>query len=135
MGTGDLQYNLYILEKEGLISFKRYGQYKHFYPNKTLGEKQKDVLSILSQEAPRDILLFLTQTPGTKQKDVARYIKTSSPTARWYLRKLEALGLIWSRKHGREVDDFLMGADGNDTLDGGADRDKCLKGETLANCP
>ncbi|MEE8133324.1 MAG: winged helix-turn-helix transcriptional regulator, partial [Nitrososphaerales archaeon] len=103
MGTGDLQYNLYILEKEGLISFKRYGQYKHFYPNKTLGEKQKDVLSILSQEAPRDILLFLTQTPGTKQKDVARYIKTSSPTARWYLRKLEALGLIWSRKHGREV--------------------------------
>lgn len=103
MGTGGLQYNLYMLEKEGVISSKRYGLYKHFYPNKTFGEKQKDILSILSQEAPRDILLFLTRNPGTNQKDIALYIKTSSPTALWYLRKLEELGVIWSRKQGRQV--------------------------------
>lgn len=103
MGTGDLQYNLYMLEKGGMITSKRYGLYKHFFPNKNFGEKQKDVLSILSQESPRNILLFLTGNPGTNQKDIASFIKTSSPTALWYLRKLEGLGLVWSRRQGKEV--------------------------------
>ncbi len=103
MGTGGLQYSLYILEKEGMISSKRYGLYKHFFPSKNLQEKQKDVLSILSQESPREILLFLTNKPGVNQKDVANHIKTSSPTALWYLRKLEELELIWSRRQGREM--------------------------------
>jgi len=103
IGTGDLQHNLYILEKEGMISSKSYGLYKHFFPSKNFEEKQKDVLSILSQESPREILLFLTNNPGSNQRSVANHIKTSSPTALWYLRKLEELGVIWSRRQGREM--------------------------------
>ncbi|NOJ26847.1 MAG: hypothetical protein DA330_02400 [Nitrososphaera sp.] len=102
MGTGNLQYALEVLEREGRITAIRVGSYKHFYPS-DVGEEKKNILGILSQESPREILLFLSRKPGACQTDVAREIKCSSPTARWYLVRLESLGLIWSRRRGAEI--------------------------------
>lgn len=102
IGTGHLQYTLEVLEREGKISTIRMGSYKHFYPS-DVDEEKKKILSILSQESPREILLFLSRKPGSCQTDVAREIRCSSPTARWYLVRLEELGLIWSRRVGSEV--------------------------------
>ncbi len=102
IGTGNLQYALETLEREGLVTAIRVGSYKHFYPS-DVDEEKKNILGILSQESPREILFFLARRPGACQTDVAREIKCSSPTARWYLVRLESLGLIWSRKQGAEV--------------------------------
>ncbi len=102
IGTGNLQYAIELLEREGKITAIRVGAYKHFYPS-DVDEEKKKILGILSQESPREILLFLSRKPGACQTEVAREIKCSSPTARWYLVRLESLGLIWSRKQGVEV--------------------------------
>jgi predicted transcriptional regulator len=99
VGQGNLQYILFMLEDEGKIVPRNVGAYKHFYPT-DLGESNtnQNILCILSQEAPREILVFLSKHPGACQTDIARYISCTSPTARWYLIKLESLNLIWSRK-------------------------------------
>jgi predicted transcriptional regulator len=102
IGTGNLQYVLEMLEREGKVTTIRVGSYKHFYPS-DVGEDKKSILSILSQESPREILFFLSRKPGSCRTDVAKEIRCSSPTARWYLIRLEALGLIWSRRQGAEV--------------------------------
>jgi predicted transcriptional regulator len=102
IGTGNLQYALEMLEREGKVTTIRVGSYKHFYPS-DVDEEKKRILSILSQESPREILLFLSRKPGSCQTDVAKEIRCSSPTARWYLIRLETLGLIWSRRQGAEV--------------------------------
>ena len=102
VGQGNLQYVIQLLEKEGRITTIKVGAYKHFYPSET-DEQSKNILSILSQESPREILIFLARHPGSCQTDVAKEIRCSSPTARWYLLKLESLHLIWSRKTGAEV--------------------------------
>jgi predicted transcriptional regulator len=102
IGTGNLQYVLTMLEREGKVTTIRVGSYKHFYPS-DVDEEKKRILSILSQESPREILLFLSRKPGSCQIDVAKEIRCSSPTARWYLIRLEALELIWSRRQGAEV--------------------------------
>jgi predicted transcriptional regulator len=102
IGTGNLQYVLQMLERERKVTTIRVGSYKHFYPS-DVDEEKKRILSILSQESPREILLFLSRKPGSCQTDVAKEIKCSSPTARWYLVRLEALGLIWSRRQGAEI--------------------------------
>lgn len=102
IGTGNLQYALETLEHEGRITTIRVGSYKHFYPS-DVDEEKKKILGILSQESPREILLFLSRKPGACQTDVAKEIKCSSPTARWYLVRLESLGLIWSRRQGAVV--------------------------------
>ena len=102
IGTGNLQYTLEILQREGRVTTIRVGSYKHFYPS-DVDEEKKRILGILSQESPREILFFLSRKPGSCQTDVAKEIKCSSPTARWYLIRLEALGLIKSRREGAEV--------------------------------
>lgn len=102
VGHGNLQYVVDILEKEGRITTIKVGAYKHFYPS-DIDEQSKNILCILSQESPREILIFLARHPGACQTDVAREIKCSSPTARWYLLKLESLGLVWSKKTGAEI--------------------------------
>lgn len=102
IGTGNLQYAIETLEREGKITAIRVGSYKHFYSS-NVDETQKKILSILSQESPREILLFLSRRPGACQTDVAKQIQCSSPTARWYLVRLESLGLIWSRRQGSEI--------------------------------
>ena len=102
IGSGNLQYALESLEREGRISAIRVGYYKHFYPS-DLDEEKKKILGILSQESPREILFFLSGKPGASQSEVAREIRCSSPTARWYLRRLESIGLIWSKRSGAEV--------------------------------
>jgi predicted transcriptional regulator len=102
IGTGNLQYVLTMLEREGKVTTIRVGSYKHFYPSH-VDEEKKRILSILSKESPREILLFLSRKPGSCQTDVAKEIRCSSPTARWYLVRLEALRLIWSRRQGAEV--------------------------------
>jgi predicted transcriptional regulator len=53
-------------------------------------------------------LIFLSHKPGSCQRDVAKEIRCSSPTARWYLIRLEVLGLIRSRRHGAEVQYTLI---------------------------
>lgn len=102
VSQGNLQYVIDILEREGKITTIRVGTYKHFYPS-DIDEQSKSILSILSQESPREILIFLARQPGSSQTDVAKEVHCSSPTARWYLLKLESLGLIWSRKSGAEL--------------------------------
>ncbi len=102
VGTGNLQYVIEALEREGKITAIRIGSCKHFYAS-DVDEGKKKILSMLSQESPREILLFLSRKPGACQTDVAREIHCSSPTARWYLIRLESMGLIWSKRHGVEV--------------------------------
>jgi len=102
IGTGNLQYVIELLEREGKITAIRVGSYKHFYPS-DVDEEKKKILGILSQESPREILFFLSKNHGACQTEVAKAIKCSSPTARWYLVRLESLGLIWSRRQGAEV--------------------------------
>lgn len=102
IGQGNLQYVIQMLENEGMITAIKVGAYKHFYPS-NIDAQRKNILSILSQESPMQILIFLARHPGSCQTEVAKEIRCSSPTARWYLLKLEALGLVWSRRSGAEV--------------------------------
>lgn len=102
VGSGNLQYILFMLEQEGKITTRRNGFYKYFFPSDMSQEKEKNILSILSQESLREILIYLTQNSGPSQKELAKHIQCSSPTAMWHLRRLEALELVWSRKDGME---------------------------------
>ena len=95
---------MFTLEDEGKIIPRNIGAYKHFYPTDLVESKtNQNILCILSQEAPREILVFLSKYPGSCQTDIAKRISCTSPTAMWYLVKLESLNLIWSRKEPHEV--------------------------------
>ena len=109
MAVGDVQYHLYNLEREGLIVSKRKGIYKRFYPSRVFGEKQKDIMGVLSQETPRKILLVLLQQPGASQGQIATFSKVSPPTITWHMKRLIRDGLVIARRQGRRTRYWIRG--------------------------
>jgi predicted transcriptional regulator len=101
---GDLQYHLYTLEKEGLIRTRRRGLYKFVFPSNMFGEKQEIVLSLLSQETPSEIILFLIQKPDSTQTDLAEHLRFSAATVSWHMDRMVKEGVVARKKAGKFVE-------------------------------
>ena len=91
---GDVQYHIRRLEMDGRISSVRRGLYKFFYPSALFGEKQRDVLSVLSLDTPRELLLNIIEKPYSSQEELARALVVSQPTVSWHLKRLVDLGIL-----------------------------------------
>lgn len=103
LGMGTIQYHLYALEREGKIISRRRGLYKRFYTSHTFGEKQHEILDVLSQEPERDILLYLVQNPNSTQKTLCDYTGMSPGTINWHMKRLHISGLVEARHQGQFV--------------------------------
>lgn len=113
LAIGDIQYQLNALEKAGYVVFKRMGIYKRFFPSKMFGERQKDIVGLLSQETPRKILLLLLKKPGSSHGEVAKFAKVSAPTITWHMKRLIDAELVEGCREGRNMKYYINGSDGD----------------------
>ncbi|HZY94237.1 MAG TPA: winged helix-turn-helix transcriptional regulator [Candidatus Bathyarchaeia archaeon] len=103
LAMGVIQYHLYRLEKERRIVSMRRGLYKRFYPSLGFGEEQKEILSLLSQETARDLLLYLIQKPGSSQKQLSEFAQISPASINWHMKRLSEVGFVDMRREGSSV--------------------------------
>jgi DNA-binding MarR family transcriptional regulator len=103
LAMGDVQYHIHRLERDGRINSARRGFYKFFYSSALFGEKQRDVLSVLSLDAPRELLLNIIEKPNTSQEELAGATMVSQPTVSWHLKRLVDLGILEKQQTGRIV--------------------------------
>lgn len=103
LAMGDVQYHIRRLERDGRIHSVRRGLYKFFYPANLFGERQRDVLSVLSLDTPRELLLNIVEHPESTQEGLARATNISQPTVSWHLKRLVDLGIVGRRQEGRVV--------------------------------
>jgi predicted transcriptional regulator len=104
LARGVLQYHIYSLEKEGLIRMRRRGLYKFVFPSAMFGEKQEILLSLLSQETPSEILLFLVQKPDSTQTDLVEHLRLSPAGVSWHMDKLVQEGVVDRKRIGKFVE-------------------------------
>ena len=109
LAMGNVQYHAYRLERAGRISSARRGFYRFYYPAALFGEKQRDVLSVLSLGTPRELLLHLINKPDSSQDELARGVGVSQPTVSWHLKRLVDLGIVEKQQAGRSVTYRLVG--------------------------
>ncbi len=109
LAMGDVQYHVGRLERSGRITSMRRGLYKFFYPANLFGERQRDVLSVLSLERPRELLLNIIEHPGSTQEALAAATGVSQPTVSWHLKRLVELGILGKRQEGRTVTYSVVG--------------------------
>jgi predicted transcriptional regulator len=100
---GVVEYHLYVLEKEKKIVSRRTGLYKRFYPALSFGEKDQEILGVLSQETERDILLYVLENPRVTQSDVSGYMQISAASVIWHMKRLIGAGLIEAKREGHYV--------------------------------
>ena len=110
LAMGDVQYHLGRLERDGRIHSMRRGLYKFFYPANLFGERQRDVLSMLSLDRPRELLLNIIERPGSTQEALAEATHVSQPTVSWHLKRLVDLGIVGRRQEGRVVTYSVVGS-------------------------
>jgi predicted transcriptional regulator len=103
LAMGAVQYHIRRLEQEGRISSTRRGLYKFFYPADLFGERQRDLLSVLSLDRPRELLLNIIEHPGTTQEALAGATNVSQPTVSWHLKRLIDLEIVDRHQDGRVV--------------------------------
>jgi predicted transcriptional regulator len=76
LAMGVIQYHLYKLERERNVVSVRHGLYKRFYADKGLRTEDREILSILSQETERDIVLYLIKNPLATQKELSKFAES-----------------------------------------------------------
>ncbi len=103
LAKGDLQYHLRKLEKLGLVVSRRSGLKRHYFPAGVFSEKEKDVLTLLSSENVREIIMYMVAKPGVTQKELCEGLALSPPTVNYYISKLQELGLVQSMRDGKFV--------------------------------
>jgi len=97
---GTLDYHLYRLGKEGLITVRLTGGYKCCYPATVaeiggpIPELDQEMLALLRQPTPRALLLHLYLDGPTPPAGLAEEIGTTPPNLSYFLRRLEANGVV-----------------------------------------
>lgn len=109
IAMGDTQHHLGVLDKLGLIKSRRKGMYKVYYTVSILRKRDEDILAVLQQETPRDIILHLVENPGSTQGDISKYMRLTAPTINWHMSNLINVHLVTSYKDGRFVKYFIEG--------------------------
>jgi predicted transcriptional regulator len=103
LAMGVLQYHLSKLEKDQRIVSQRRGLYKRFYSRAEFGSEEREILSVLSQETERDLLLYILKTPDATQKELSEFANISASSTSWHMRRLAQAGLVVSRRQGSHV--------------------------------
>ena len=90
IALGNTKYHLNFLENSGLVKSKKKGMYKVYYTFSILEERDESILTILQQETPREIIVYLVEHPGSTQGDIADHMDLSPPTINWHMSQTDS---------------------------------------------
>ncbi|MGC9307567.1 MAG: winged helix-turn-helix transcriptional regulator [Thermoplasmatota archaeon] len=98
-----LDYHLHYMEKRGLVVARKDGRYTRYFAAKKVGMQDKKIISLMRQETPRQIVLFLLEHPGAIHKDICSAVGKSPSTVSFHLKKLAKAGIIEGVSLGRKT--------------------------------
>jgi predicted transcriptional regulator len=87
-------YHLRYLEKHDLITLIKEGGYTRCYLKGTISTKERKLFSILRQEIPLGIVLYLLNNPQSKHREILDHFKIAKSTLTYHLKKLIKHGII-----------------------------------------
>lgn len=101
ISMGTAQYHLDRLEKMGRITSTRNGPYRHYFPTGIFKENEQQIIKFLTQETPREIIMFIMEDNNPSQTEIVSRIKISSASISWHIRRLVDSRLLQESKDGK----------------------------------
>lgn len=99
---GVLEYHLNYLVQKELLTLERDENFSRYYPGGQLSKGKQTVLSVLRQEIPRGVILYLLRNPGSTHTELLRNFTISGGTLSYHVKKLTTKGVVSAEKRGRE---------------------------------
>jgi predicted transcriptional regulator len=91
------EYHLRSMQKDGLLIISKEKGYKRYYIfEDDIGVLDKRLISLLRQEIPLKIILFLLKNPNSRHKDIANFLDISTSALSYHLNKLVKSGIVIS---------------------------------------
>ena len=91
---GTALYHLDRLESEGLLTVRRDGRYKRYFPSTGLGRRDKDFLSAFRHAVPRRIAVALLRWPLLTQRELCQMIGVSRSTLSFHVNSMIERGIV-----------------------------------------
>ncbi|GGL71683.1 winged helix-turn-helix transcriptional regulator [Halocalculus aciditolerans] len=101
LARGQLSYHLRVLQEDDQILSVSRGGHKHFFPFNEFSQPAQVVLSVLTLDTPREILLLIYEEPGATRGHIAGAVGTTRQNVAWHLDRLVDAGLVHADKDGR----------------------------------
>jgi predicted transcriptional regulator len=91
-----VQYHLQKMEKEQrVVAVTDVGYYKRYYiAGSTRGPQERNIVSLLREPIPLQIVLYLLKHPNAKHKEILAQFSVTSATLSYHLNKLMNLGIV-----------------------------------------
>lgn len=91
---GTALYHLDRLEAQGLLTIRRDGRYKRYFPANGLGRRDKDLLSAFRHSVPRRVAHTLLERPRLTQRELCEAIGVSRSTLSFHVNGLIQRGIV-----------------------------------------
>jgi len=102
-----LEYHLLYLEKNQVITATKEEGFTRYYVVGKIGVKEKKLLSLLRQDIPLRIILFLLQHSQAKHKEILENFTIAASTLSYHLKKLVKSGIVMVIVEGEEKKYFV----------------------------
>jgi len=103
--TALARYHLDKLTDDEEIRSEEVGGYVRYFPIEEfeeLSEEQREMLNVLRQEKPLEIVLALLQLGSMRHKDLHEIVPGSKGTLSYHLRKLRDAGIVQKKPRGED---------------------------------
>jgi len=90
-----VEYHLNFLEKHHSIRSVKEAGYARYYIEGAIGLSDKKILSLLRQEIPLRVVLFLLKNDNSHHKDILKEVDVSASTLSYHLKKMTENGIIY----------------------------------------
>jgi len=87
-------YHLLYMEENELITIVKEGGYKRYYIRGEIGVEEKKILSLLQQDIPLRIVLFLLKKLYSKPREIRNELNISPALLTYYLKKLKKYNIV-----------------------------------------
>ena len=94
MSEGSIKYHLDYLNKRNLVNSVSENGYTRYYASDKLGREQNQLIGILRQEVPGQILIYLSVCLGASQIEISRDLEKHPTTIYFHLKRLTDMGVI-----------------------------------------
>ena len=90
-----VEYHLLFLERTNTIRGVKESGYTRYYVEGAIGISDKKILSLLRQEIPLHVILFLLKKDNSQHKDILKNVDVSPSTLSYHLKKMTDNGIIY----------------------------------------
>lgn len=104
---GTALYHLDRLESEGLVTVRRDGRYKRYFPASGLGRREKDLLSAFRHDVPRRVAVAILRQGPMTQRELCRAVGVSRSTLSFHVNSMIQRGIL-RRENWRPENRYLL---------------------------